>query len=105
MSLKKAFVICAAGLVVGSCHKPADAQSVCGNTDDVESFLKREYNEVALVEASHESGAIIQFFVSNDMKTGTFVIKRPDGISCIASEVTDIRPAKPSKPIGPTKDL
>lgn len=105
MTLSKAFAICTMGAAVCSCYNPAEAQSGCGPTEAVEKNLKELYNETAMLEADHESGAVIQFFASPDMKTGTFIIKRPDGLSCVAIDFTDIRPASKSKPLAPTKEI
>jgi hypothetical protein len=96
MLARKGFALCAFGLIMGQCS-PVEAQVKCGKSEDVEAFLKRDFNEVAMIEASHESGATLQFFVSPDMKTGTIIMKRPDGISCFVADVTDIAPA--AKPI------
>lgn len=101
----KAIVICAAGLAVGSYHKLVDAQVTCGDTLEIEAFLKREFNESAMIESDLESGATLLFFASPDMKTGTFIIRRGDGTSCFASEVTNIRPATKPKPPVPTKEI
>lgn len=100
--IKKALVLLAAGAFSNSLIPPVSAQSqMCGDSDKIEDFLKNEFNETAIFEASHESGATLQFFMSPDMKTGTFIFKRDDGLSCFGSEVTNIRLSK----FGPTKEI
>lgn len=105
MTLSKAFAICTMGAVVGSCRQAEAQQLKCGPSDEVEAFLKRDFNESAFLEADYRHGAKLQIFASPDLKTATIILKRPDGISCMMDEAENLRPVARPKPQAPTKEI
>lgn len=85
---------------------PAQAQLICGPTAAVEKDLAERFNETVALEADHLPGITWQLFVSKDMKSGTIVLKRQDGLSCITEALDNIRPAaKEQKKPQPKKDI
>lgn len=102
MTPKKAFVIATLGAIVGSFYTPADAQPQCTDTKDIEEYLKTKFNEAVILEGDHGSGAKIQIFASPDLKTMTFIMKYPNGKSCLLDEAENMRPVIPQqKPVAP----
>lgn len=76
----------------------AFGQIQCGPSDEVEKYLKKEYNEAAVFEADRGNGDIFQLFVSPDMKTGTVIFKKPSiGLSCFMDSFENARPAGKSQ--------
>ena len=99
--LKKAIVIGAIGALTGTFYEPAKAQGFCGKTEDVETFLRHEFNEIAILEAPYRDGMTWQMFTSPASKTASIVLKRPDGMSCMIDALEGLAPVTSPRVIPP----
>ena len=108
--LKKAIAICSIGALTGTFYQPAQAQGFCGKTEDVETFLRHEFNETAILEAPYRDGMTWQLFASPVKKTASVVLKRQDGMSCLMDAIEGVAPVKnprtiPPKPASATPEV
>lgn len=98
---KKAFAVCMVGALVGTYGPSAKAQGFCGKTEDVETFLRHEFNETAILEAPYRDGMTWQMFSSPVNKTASIVLKRPDGMSCLMDAIEGLTPVTNPRVIPP----
>ena len=71
----------ALGLAFGS--TVSYAAGVCGPHDKIVSQLENGYEEVRSGYGLSGNGALVELFVSKEKGTWTFMLTRPDGLTCL----------------------
>ena len=65
-------------------HVPTQSVGpVCGDREEGITELKKQYNEDPVAMGLSSDGSIVEVFTSPKGETFSFVLTRPDGISCI----------------------